>query len=106
MDEIKSEYELIDVSKGEASLPPPPVSTKPPRRKGNPEDDDKYLVPIPPWTPREIIVACLASCSVVLGIVLVLIPFVNPLVFVTGIIGIVLPPYSALQEQKITDCKG
>ncbi len=36
----------VPLTQGEASLPPPPVSTK---GRRNPEDDDEYLVPIPPW---------------------------------------------------------
>ena len=30
---------------------------------------------------------------------------VNPIIYATAIAGIIIPPYSALQEQKITDCK-
>jgi hypothetical protein len=89
---------------GEGSLPAPPVNTK--GRRKNPEDDDIYLVPIPPWTTREIIIAVLATISAVIGIVLVLLPSFYPIVMITGLLGLTIPPYSALQEQKITDCKG
>ncbi len=75
-------------------------------RSVNPEDDDKYLAPIPPWTLKEIIVASLATIAVVLSIIILLLPFFNPLVAITGIFGLIVPPYAALQEQKITDCKG
>lgn len=30
---------------------------------------------------------------------------INPIIYLTAIAGIIIPPYSALQEQKITDCK-
>lgn len=30
---------------------------------------------------------------------------INPIIYVTAILGITLPPYSAFQEKKITDCK-
>ena len=68
--------------------------------------DDYYLVPIPPWTAREIAITALATSTVVVSIIIVLLPFLNPLVLITGILGIIVPPYAALQEQKITDCKG
>ena len=68
--------------------------------------DDYYLVPIPPWTAREIVITSLATSTVVVSIIIVLLPFLNPLVLITGILGIIVPPYAALQEQKITDCKG
>lgn len=29
----------------------------------------------------------------------------NPIIYLTAIAGIIIPPYSALQEQKITDCR-
>ena len=68
--------------------------------------DDYYLVPIPPWTAREIAITALATATVIMSIIIVLLPFLNPLVLITGILGIIVPPYAALQEQKITDCKG
>lgn len=30
---------------------------------------------------------------------------INPIIYVTAILGITLPPYSAFQEKKITDCR-
>lgn len=90
------------VTKGEASFP----EIGPRDRSVNPEDDDVYLVPIPPWTFREIVVTFLATGAVVLSIIILLLPFLNPLVAITGIFGLIVPPYAALQEQKITDCKG
>ena len=103
--DIESGLELgkIPLTAGEASLPPPPPETK---HRKNPEDDDYYLVPIPPWTAREIAITALATTTVVMSIIIVLLPFLNPLVLITGILGIIVPPYAALQEQKITDCKG
>lgn len=94
----------IPLISGEGSLPPPPpVHAN--NSKMNPEDDDKYLTRIPPWTVRELIVAGLATVATILSIVIILIPFLNPFVFVTGLLGIFIAPYSALQEQKITDTK-
>ncbi len=98
------EMQEVLVTKGEASLPSPPPTPR--DRSKNPEDDDKYLIPIPPWTIKEIFVASLAGIAVILSIVITLLPYMNPFVFVTGIFGLVVPPYAALQEQKITDCKG
>ena len=94
------ELNEVLVTKGEASLPSPRDRSK------KPEDDDKYLAPIPPWTIKEIIVASLATAAVILSIIILLIPYINPFVAITGIFGLIVPPYSALQEQKITDCKG
>jgi hypothetical protein len=31
---------------------------------------------------------------------------INPFIYAVAIAGILIPPYSAFQEQKITDCKG
>jgi cell division protein FtsB len=30
---------------------------------------------------------------------------INPIIYLTAIAGMIIPPYSALQEQKITDCR-
>ncbi len=102
--DIESGFELakVPIHQGEASLLPPPGHLK---HRSNPEDDDEYLIDIPPWTTREVFVAALATCAVTLSIIIVLLPFLNPFVMVTGILGIIIPPYSALQEQKITDCR-
>ncbi len=47
----------------------------------------------------------LAAVTVVLSIIALLISL-NPFVTATAICGIILPPFSAYQEQKITDTKG
>lgn len=101
----ESAFELAPVPllNGEASLPPPPVDTK---NRKNPEDDDKYLIQIPPWTVREMIVTGLATIATIFSLVIIFIPFLNPFVFLTGLLGLFIAPYSALQEQKITDTKG
>ena len=92
---------------GEASLlPPPPVRTNNSNTTRNPEDDDEYLTEVPPWAIKELIVAGLGICATILSIVIILIPYLNPLVFITGILGVLIAPYSVFQEQKITDTQG
>lgn len=71
---------------------------------GSPEGDDVYLEELPPWTKKEIFVAVMATGSVTMSILAMLVS-ANPFTTVTGVLGLILPPYSALQEQKITDCK-
>ena len=103
--DYENTFELVNLplTQGEASLPPPPATKK--VRRPNPEDDDVYLIPIPPWTAKEICIACIATVTVFGSIVTLLIS-INPFATAMGILGILIPPYSALQEQKITDCKG
>jgi len=69
----------------------------------NPEDDDVLLGDIPPWTPLEISVTALATLTVVSAIGALLISS-NPFVMGTGLLGLLIPPYSAFQEQKKTEC--
>lgn len=71
----------------------------------HPEDDDEYLKKIPEWTRGEIAITGLASGSVLTSTVALLIAVANPFIYVTAILGIVVPVYSAFQEKKITDCK-
>ena len=105
MDIEAAEQGPVPLMSGEASFPPP-AQVHSNERSSNPEDDDEYLTEIPPWTVRELIVAGLATCATILSIVIVFIPYLNPFVFITGILGIFIAPYSALQEQKITDTQG
>jgi len=69
----------------------------------NPEDDDVLLGDIPPWTLIEIAVTAVATLTVGSAIGVLLISS-NPLVIATGVLGLLIPPYSAFQEQKKTDC--
>ena len=71
----------------------------------DPESNDDLLEDVPAWTLKEIAVSALASVTVVVSICCVFISK-NPLVIVTGVIGLLIPPYAAFQEQKITDIKG
>ncbi len=71
----------------------------------DPESDDIYLKNIPNWTVREKIVATVAGGSVISASLALIVASLNPVVLITGVLGIIIPPYSALQEQKITDCK-
>lgn len=71
----------------------------------DPESDDHYLKEIPAWTFREKVVAVVAGGSVISASLALIIASMNPVVLLTGVLGIIIPPYSALQEQKITDCK-
>lgn len=71
----------------------------------DPEDDDEYLKKLPEWTAREMVISGVAGASVVSSVAALIIAGINPIIYMTAIAGIVIPPYSALQEQKITDCK-
>lgn len=72
--------------------------------KDNPEANDVILEDIPPWTRLEMAVAGLAGVTVVISIVALVISS-NLFVLATGILGILIPPFSAYQQQKITDTK-
>jgi hypothetical protein len=97
------------MSQGEADLPSPNAYKAAVIRASapgfDPEDDDKYLEKIPEWTVKEMAVALVASGSVTTSILALVIAGINPIIYATAIMGIIIPPYSALQEQKITDCK-
>jgi len=69
----------------------------------NPEDDDNLLGDIPPWSPTEIAVTSVAGVTVAIAIGTLLLSS-NPIVLVIGILGLLIPPYTAFQEQKMRDC--
>lgn len=71
----------------------------------DPEDDDVYLKKLPEWTYREMAISGVASVSVLTSMTALIIAGINPIIYITAIAGMIIPPYSALQEQKITDCK-
>jgi len=71
----------------------------------NPEDDDDLFEDIPDWTWLEITITGLAAVTVVASIGAVLIS-TSRIVLVNGLVALLIPPYSAFQEQKITECKG
>lgn len=99
----------IPLTQGEASLPDPASHKQQSLNYANSmrdaESDDIYLKMIPPWTYRELFIAGTASTSVTFATLSLIIAYINPVVLVTSVLGIIVPPYSALQEQKITDCK-
>uniref|UniRef100_A0A7S2S5B8 Uncharacterized protein n=1 Tax=Eucampia antarctica TaxID=49252 RepID=A0A7S2S5B8_9STRA len=68
----------------------------------NPEDDDQKLEAIPEWTPLEMAVTggAVATAGVSVGAMFM---DSNPLVLVSGTLGIMVPSYSAVQQQKITE---
>jgi len=70
----------------------------------NPEDDDDLFEDIPDWTWLEITITGLAAVTVVASIGAVLIS-TSRIVLVNGLVALLIPPYSAFQEQKITECK-
>jgi len=70
----------------------------------DPEANDVYLEDIPPWTPLEIAVTGFAGITMIIAIITLAIS-ANPLVLVTGILALLVPPFSAYQQQKITDIK-
>ena len=88
---------LEDLERG-VPLVPRPVDYRP-------EDDDKELQEIPHWTWREAVVATLAGSTSLLSL-FSMITLPNPLVYLSSVTGIILPPYSAFLEQKITECQG
>jgi len=69
----------------------------------NPEDDDVLLGDLPPWTLKEVSVTGLAAATVATSIGVLVITS-NPIAMAAGVIGLLVPPYTAFQEQKITDC--
>lgn len=92
---------------GVASLPSPKSHAEQIRDPNfNPEDDDEYLEQLPEWTMAEIATAVGAVGSIITSSVALIFAGINPIIWVTAIAGIIIPPYSALQQQKITDCKG
>ena len=92
---------------GVASLPSPKSHAEQIRDPNfNPEDDDEYLEQLPEWTVAEIATAVGAVGSIITSSVALIFAGINPIIWVTAIAGIIIPPYSALQQQKITDCKG
>jgi len=92
---------------GVASLPSPKTHHQEMLASSNfnPEDDDEYLKKLPEWTMWELTVAGVASGSVVTSVFALVIAGINPFIYAVAIAGILIPPYSAFQEQKITDCK-
>jgi len=70
----------------------------------DPVNNDEYLDDIPPWTFTEIAVAGLAAVTVGVSIGAMAIAY-NPFVLAVGVFGLLVPPYTALQEQKMTDIK-
>ena len=95
------------IHQGEASLPEITKSILEHRGKThlNPEDDDEYLIPIPEWTLKEILMALTASGTSILSLVLVIFVSINPFVTILGAVGLIIPPFSFYQEQKITDVR-
>lgn len=78
------------------------------------DDENDYLKEVPDWTRRELLVTTLAAGSVGVtfvsgffffdrGILLSMFDFIIVSVFFS--LGLIVPTYSAFQEQKITDCK-
>jgi len=70
----------------------------------NPEDNDDVLTDVPPWTPLEIAVSGFAAVTVATSIGALVITS-NLFVMITALFGVLVPPYAAFQEQKITDIK-
>jgi len=70
----------------------------------NPEDDDNLLEKIPTWTALEITITILAAVTLLVSIATILIS-PSRVVLITGVIGFLVPPYSAFQEQKVTECE-
>lgn len=70
----------------------------------NPADDDEELTDIPPWTLLEISITGLAAVAMSMSIVILFIQS-NLFSLCAGVLGLLIPPYSAYQEQKLTDCK-
>lgn len=85
-----------DVERGTPLLVPRPADYRP-------EDDDEELKEIPNWTWKERVVTALAGSTSLLSL-LSMFTLPNPLVYLSSIMGIILPPYSAFLERKITEC--
>jgi len=70
----------------------------------DPEANDVILGDIPPWTTSEIFVTAMATVTTATAMVSMAIS-ANPFVLISGAVGVLVPPYVAFQQQKITDCK-
>jgi len=70
----------------------------------DPEANDVILGDIPPWTTSEIFVTAMATVTTATAMVTMAIS-ANPFVLISGAVGVLVPPYVAFQQQKITDCK-
>jgi len=70
----------------------------------NPVDNDETLDDIPPWSFAEIAISGLATVTVGVSIAAMVIAY-NPLVIIASVFGLLVPPFTALQEQKMTDIK-
>jgi len=70
----------------------------------DPADDDEPLGDIPPWTALEIAITGLAVATMFASIGILVIESSLISLF-AGVVGLLVPPYSAFQEQKLTDCK-
>jgi len=101
---VSRRYNTMDIEKGnsakDASINE--YSSLIPRE--NPEDDDDVLEDVPPWTLLEIAVSGFAAVTVATSIGALVITS-NLFVMITALFGVLVPPYAAFQEQKITDIK-
>lgn len=70
----------------------------------NPEDNDEYHDDIPHWTFAEIAISGLAAITVGVSIAAMVISY-NPFVTIACVFGLLVPPFTALQERKMTDIK-
>jgi len=68
----------------------------------NPEDNDEKLEEIPEWTPLEIAVTGTAVATAATSAVAMIVNG-NPLTVASGTLGVVVPSYSAVQQQKLTE---
>jgi small-conductance mechanosensitive channel len=68
----------------------------------NPEDNDNKLEEIPEWTPLEIAISGTAVATAATSVA-AMVANGNPLTVASGTLGIVVPSYSAIQQQKITE---
>lgn len=66
-------------------------------------DNATRLEDIPDWTIKEKVVTVLAGISAVFSVFSIILFLANPLVIMTGLFGILIPAYSSLQQQKITE---
>jgi hypothetical protein len=65
--------------------------------------DERPLKDLPESTFKEKIVSGLAAVSFAASVTAVIFASTNPVVYVSGILGIAMGPYAAVQQRKITD---
>jgi len=71
----------------------------------SPTENHNGVKKIPEWTMLEIIVAGLAVSTASISII-AMVTESQVIAYFCGIMGLIIPGYSVVQQKKITECKG